>query len=279
MVRTLMLIGVVTSVAACGGGGSDAGDSTSQPPHAPPAVSTPANTSASRPFPHSDLQVADLIYADTRTPADFYTEHTRSGASYVATTHLKQRDLDASAPRRELCTDDWNEALSWSETVTTGRATYADLVATHSEPRFFEFERVPREAPSALLRQRVFKCAYLDRSSAEPETLAGSGGRFNRRPATAQQLRELTEYLWHFTPFNNFGNAVLASAPSGTSGHAIVIATLTRASAQQNCDRIDVVRWTHTLEGATGAITRTLTALATLHAREGQGVVTLCEAP
>jgi hypothetical protein len=54
----------------------------------------------------------------------------------------------------------------------------------------------------------VHLCGSSHRDLRSPE---GDAGRFNQRPLTAAELRTLSEYLWLFTSYNNFGHAVLKS--------------------------------------------------------------------
>jgi hypothetical protein len=294
MARPLALI-LATAAAACSG--VDGADS-------------PATTPAPEPPPYfsqSPQEIADLIYSGLyRVPEGFYSELSEPpppGASEVITLHLKNTHIvsaevvaphlenreiggaagpDAGAAGYELCTDDWAEALAWSDDVARRARSYSDLVATNVEPRFFEFVRVPRSNPTALLRHRVFQCAYLDRSSADVESFSGSGGQLNRRPVTPADARELAEYLWHFTPYNNYGSAILKSAgesSNGSLGHDLTIATLTRAQVPGTCDRIDVLLWTHAIDSATGTISRTLSLITSFQSREDSGEATLCEMP
>jgi hypothetical protein len=206
----------------------------------------------------SDAEIAALLYADSqRTPPNFYADTPGPTTGYVATFHLKNSDLEPAAvvPPHELCTEDWNEALQWSETATTRAATYADLVATDGNSRYFEFGRVPRGQSDTYLRERVYRCTYLDRSTVDLRAAAGAAGRLNRRPLGPADLRELTEYLWLFTSYNNFGNAVLASRAATAPGalrHVLYVATLTRASVVGGCDRIDVMAWTHSANAQSG---------------------------
>jgi hypothetical protein len=151
----LALAVIVTCVVtACGAG--QATESASVTPAAGPA----------RPYPQTDQEIAGLIYSDSdRTPSGFYAELAEpppAGVTEVITLHLKS----AHPQGYELCTDDWSQALEWSEQITARMSAYADLVATNAVPRFFEFVRVPRRNPTALLRHRVFRCAYLDRITA-----------------------------------------------------------------------------------------------------------------
>ena len=140
----------------------------------------------------------------------------------MSTTHLKNADVDAAAvapqPLYELCTDDWSQALEWSELGAQSSPQYSDLVETNDDPRYFEFGRVRQGDPTFYVRSRVFKCAYLDRASVNLRAAAGAAGTLNRRPPTAADLREMSEYLWQFTQYNNVGYAVLQSSGSSTTG-------------------------------------------------------------
>jgi hypothetical protein len=256
------------AASSCGGGGGEP---------AQPA------TSPARAVTQSDLQIAQSLYAGApRTPAGFYAESAPTGLTHVATVHLKNTDLSASAasqPSHELCTDDWNQALAWSETSAQQAADYANLVETNDEARYFEFGRTRTGDPQFYVRARVFKCAYLDRSSADLRASAGPAGQLNRRPLSASELQTLSEYLWQFTGYNNFGHVVLKSAADAAASgfsHTLHIASLTRGGVSSSCDRIDVIAWRHDLAAATGALERSATTLWSFGARENAGVAELC---
>jgi hypothetical protein len=263
-------IAVAVALASCGGGGDSA------QPATPPAT-------AARVVTQSDIEIAQSLYGGSpRTPQDFYSESAPSGHDQIATLHLKNTDLDASSPTDalyELCTNDWNEALAWSESSAQRSAQYADLVATNDDPRYFEFGRTRAGDPQLYQRSRVFKCEYLDRSSANLRMTAGPAGRLNLRPLSAAELKKLTEYLWQFTQYNNYGHVVLkSSGETSASGfsHTLHLGSLTRGGVSSSCDRVDVIAWRHELNAATGALERTTTTLWSFGARENAGVAELC---
>jgi hypothetical protein len=256
-------------LASCGGGGGE------------DAASRPAMASE-RPVEQSDLEIAQLIYEGIpRTPPDFYSDPMPSGQDHVATLHLKNADVDASAsasPLYELCTNDWNQALAWSETNAQSAAVYANLVETNDDARYFEFGRVRPGEPQFYVRTRVFKCAYLDRSSADLRVEHGPAGRLNQRPISAQELRTLSEYLWQFTTFNNYGYAVLKSSGATIAGglsHTLIIGKLVRSGLSAGCDRIDVLGWRHSVD-ADGELQLDVQTLWSFGARESVGVASLC---
>jgi hypothetical protein len=260
-------------LSSCGGGGGG-GDHTAT---AAPAASTP-----SRPVAQSDLDIANLVYSGTsRTPAGFGT--TDAGErSHVTTAHVKNTDIavaPAPLPQYEMCTDDWNQAFDWSETMAERAESYADLVNTKSDERYFEFDRVRSGTPEFEVRQRVFKCAYVDRSSADLRSPEGSAGKINSQPVTADEVRRLSEYLWQFTSYNNFGHVALRSSGT-TAGNALVhtihVASLVRGGLSASCDRIDVLAWRHTAATDSGQLTLDIELLFSFGARESAGSVVLC---
>jgi hypothetical protein len=267
-----------TSCGGGGGGGTSSGATSGTP--APPAV---APVVVTRPISQTDLEVAQAIYTGApRTPENFYVDAAPSGHDNVATAHLKNNDIASGSvadPVHELCTDDWNEALGWSELRAQNSPHYADLVATNEEPRYFEFGRSRAGEPQFYVRDRVFKCSYLDRASANLRDREGAAGQMNRRPVTAAELRTLSEYLWAFTSYNNFGYAVLNSSGTSTAStltHRLHIAALVRNGSSSTCDRIDILAWRHTLDISTGALMLDVETEFSFGAKESGGSIELC---
>lgn len=253
--------------------GCSGGDAGSEGGAAPPAQ------------PGYQKSVATHVYAGSpRTPAGFYSEPPPAGATGpVATLHLKNSDVipAANGPRYELCTDDAAEAVRWSEMRPNFNGAYADMVEIGSDERLFEIVRVPRTDTTARLVHRVFRCSYLDRSATDLDAASGAAGTLNHRPLDPAGLRTLSEYLWRFTGFNNADHVVLLSeamnASAGRIAHAIEMARLTRAATSSECDRIDVLRWTHSMDTTTGAIQRDLQMTRSFRARRDVlGEVTIC---
>lgn len=267
IVATLLL-----SSCGGGGGGSD-------------APASPAQVAPPRAVAQSDLQIAQLLYTGTpRTPAGFHQETRPSGQDHVATMHLKNTDIDPSLsapmPQHELCTDDWSVALDWSETSARQASQYADLVATDDDAHYYEFARSRSGDPDFYLRERVFKCAYLNRASADLRSPEGSAGQLNQRPLVADELRTLSEYLWQFTDYNNFGHVVLKSSGATAASaltHTLIIANLERSGLSATCDRIDVIAWRHTAETNSGALQLDVETLWSFGARESAGGGELCQ--
>jgi hypothetical protein len=258
---------VSLGVAACAGGSS--------------ASPKPAALAVTRgPVTQTDLQIAELLYTDAkRTPDGFYNEPARPDLAAATTFHLKNSDFDSAATRDfELCSDDFAQALGWSEAVARAGASYANLVETTATHQYFEIVRATPTAPIAMIRARVFKCAYVDRNNVDLNAANGSAGVLNERPLDAAALRQLAEYLWRFTMFNNFGHAVLISAASDLGAslrQSLYIANL-EAVSSSNCDRIEIVELRHDADKATASLSRQLIPTWSFAARSVYGRVELC---
>jgi hypothetical protein len=256
---------LLVALAGCGGGGSD--------PVAPAVVTA-------RPVAQTDLEIAQMLYMDSsRTPQGFYQEAAPTFQGYVATSHLKSTDISGvAATQYELCTDDWNTALAWSDQVASGTQA-SNLVETNTTARYYEFGRVRASTPQGYIRARVYRCSYLDRSDVDLRSATTAAGQLNQRPLTADELQQLSEYLWQFTDYNNYGNSVLKSSGSSTSAslqHTLIIATLVPAATSGGCDRINVVGWLHTADAQSGALSLDVQPLWDFGARRNAGVVEVC---
>ena len=226
----------------------------------------------------ADREIAAVLYAGTpRTPVGFAADPVPASFAQVTTYHIKTSQLAApAATLHEVCSDDWSEALAWSEEVAAQASPYLDLVATEATPRYFELGRVPRGEPDRYVRMRVLRCAFVDRTGVDLTSTDGYAGTFHVQPLDAAALRALSEYLWHFTAYNNAGHAVLASEPRGSGlTHVLTIASLERAAAG-SCDRVTLRDWTHDATPATGVLTRSVAVVREVGVREAAGGLVGC---
>jgi hypothetical protein len=109
----------------------------------------------------------------------------------LVTLHLLNTDLGATAPtpRHEVCSNDAAEALACQEQRSSWQGSYADLVETNASERLFEFVRVPRADPTARLRHRILRCAWLDRAATDLDLDSGAAGALTRRLETLESFR------------------------------------------------------------------------------------------
>ncbi|MEM1439487.1 MAG: hypothetical protein AAF545_04830 [Pseudomonadota bacterium] len=233
---------ICTVMAACGGGGGSA-----------PQVATPVAADIAR-----DLELAALAYStDQRTPSGFYSEAVRYPDRSEFRFHIKSDDLGVAAPLAfEMCSDDFNEALQWSEAGADARDFDTMLTGNAETDWFFEFDRAVIDVQPAVVINRVFKCSALDRAGLAPD---GYAGQLMMRPLGADELRFVAEYLWQYSIYNNALNAVSASVP-GTEAGALVhdlerVEVLVGDGQASGCDRVEVWTWRWTADPTTGALT------------------------
>jgi hypothetical protein len=271
----LSVLSACLGLSACGGGGGGEAAASTPPP----------GTSAlqARPIALTDAEIATALYNDSaRTPAGFYSEATAPTTGYVATVHVKSHDVfnDNALPQYELCSDDWNQAYDWSEQAAQNGTQNGNLLETNTTSHFYEFVRERTTQPSGVTRARVYRCAYLDRGSVDLRTDDPHAGHLNLRPITTTSIRELSEYLWRFTQFNNYGSAVLKSAPATSSEglqQDLTIASLTLQGGSNGCDRIDIYSWTHTVDADSGELTLTASRLWNFASRRIGNLAELCD--
>jgi hypothetical protein len=255
--------------AACGGAGDDENVNAKSA-----AVSIP------RPVAQTDMQIAQAVYSDTqRTPTGFYSDSGPAG-TVVNTTHITSADIgNSSMPLHELCTDDWTQAYNWSERAAQSNTQYGSMQVSGSTDLFFEFIRSGNTQPAGIWRERIFRCSYVDRDSVDLQASDSHAGQLNRRPITAGTLKELTEYLWTLSTYNNDGNVVL----QGTStvnhnglNHTLYIASLDSNAGSNNCDRITIRAWNYAVDMLSGELTFTSAVLWSFDSKRTSGLAELC---
>jgi hypothetical protein len=231
-------------------------------------------------FSAGDQEIAARLYAGApRTPPGFSSDSVPAGFAQVTTYHLKASQLGSpAAPSAEVCSDDWAEAFAWSEQLALASARYLDLVGNESTELYFEFDRVPRGQPDHYVRMRVYRCSYLDRTGVDATAAAGFAGVLHVRPLDAAVLRDLDEYLWRFTVFNNAEHAVIASEPRPAGGlaHTLKIASLERAAAGADCDRITLHDSILAADPNTGELQRTAAVVREFHTRREGSLLVGC---
>jgi hypothetical protein len=284
--RNLLVLSSLSMLAACGGGGAASSPSPSSG-SAPASVSAPApavNTTPPAPAVNTDLVLAARLYkGDARTPAGFDLEARPSNVTgTLSTRHLKNTDLatgnQAISRTFEVCTNDMAEAVAWSERQAAWQGQYSDLVEVNGDAHMFEVVRVPRADVTAMLRHRVFRCDYLDRSDSDLRTDVGAAGSMNQRPLTAVELEKLAEYLWQFTLFNNSDYAV-ESSTSAASGNTIT-QTIRMGQIERGsngaCDTVRISDWVHTMNVSDGTLTKSLTPVRSFKVKSSTSGAEAC---
>lgn len=251
-IRQGILITSFFSLLACGGGsGSSSPPDTSDSDR----LQTSANT--------NDLAstAMDAIYNNKRTPNGFYSEPAPDPSVFQTVLHIKNTDImtagsyDNSTPRYELCSNDFSEALNWSNLAG---AALGSLVSNSDNTLYFQFTRSPIGSPNISNVQRVLKCGMIDRSMLDIRNTGNNWGNYIQTPQNIVQLKQLIEYLWTFSPANSYGHAVLSSNISSLDNKFLLEMSearlLTAAAIGSNCDRIDVYKVAYNTDKVSGAV-------------------------
>lgn len=231
----------------------------------------------------SDMQIAQALYFDERTPAGFYREDFQDG-NYYSISHVKNVDLlplvnRGGLPVYELASDDFVEAMDWSEQAAGNQLNYKQLVDNSETELYHQFTRMDPAAPQFITLSRVFKSSVLDRSGVDQNQPGNYQGRITLTETTAEQLKLIIEYLWTFTDNNNFGNAVLASYATETEDefvHIMLQAKL-NMSYSTSCDTIEVYEIRYTVPKASGFIWKDEVITRVISARRTGSRLEICQ--
>lgn len=231
----------------------------------------------------TDLDIATAIYTDQRTPSDFYTVDVPN-SEYYTVVNLKSTDLLAIADRAgeavyELGTDDFTEALRWSETAANYRPVYKQLVNSSETDWYFQFSRVDMDNPQFVELHRVLKLSAIDRTSVDLNNLNSYRGTIGLTVLTETNAKMIDEYFWTFSFDNNYGNAILGSRVTEADHeytHTMTQAHLA-AGASGECDTIEITRATYSIEKSTGDIFMVETPVKTIYASQNSGAIQICE--
>lgn len=229
-----------------------------------------------------DAQILTKVYAPAvSVPADFYVDPTAAITTPHTLHHVKSTDLDPTqAVPYELCSDDFDTAVAWSEAASVNRVNSGPLVTTSQTTEYFEFVRLLDALPEWSAYERIFKCTYVDRSGADLRAGSGPAGRLNRQPLSPEDLTTLVEYLWQFSAYNNAGNAVLTSTAFDDvdgPGHTLTLASLrSGAGAVNGCDQVTVWDWTFVVDRDTGTLTSERQTLTQFDSRNDNGAPERC---
>jgi len=268
MSRIVMHAGILIValvITACGGG-------------------TPASDLQANSYKGSDYEIITKVYTDQRTPDGFYQESLPD--TWYTIRQLKNTDLlegvvPSSTPVYELGTDDFTEALNWSETIALQQAVYEQLVDTTETDQYFQFTRFSPGTPDYTHYSRVFKSSSLDRSGYDLGNPGIYLGMITWQPLTAEQVKYVIEYLWTFTFNNNYGNAVLESYTEETDSefiHTMTEARLTMDYAD-NCDTIQIFESQYSVQKTDGMIFQVEYLIREIYSERIGNDYQVCEQP
>lgn len=226
---------------------------------------------------NDDSAILGKVYSTAvSVPSSFYADPTSTLTSSFTLRHLRGTDI-GSGDEFELCSDDMTRAVEWSDAVSS---PWPVLTIMETDA-YYEITRQRTDLPDWLALQRVFKCEFLDRRTADLSQTAGPAGWVNAADPNADTVRFVAEYLWQFSQWSNPGGAVLSSSTQVVENgwrHTLELARRVEGAGRAaGCDRIDVASWQHQLL-INGELTQSLTVSRSFDARDDAGVVLRCDA-
>lgn len=232
-----------------------------------------------KPAGPSEQAIAEAVYFDRRVPDGFYRE-TQDDGNFYSISHIRNVDLLPPAQRAgvtvyPLAADSYSRALDWDQLALRYQSGNRQLVDSSETFLYYQFTHVDPAAPRFVYMQRIFRAQLLDRQGVDGNYL----GRVVDAGISAQQAKQLVEYLWSFSDSNNYGNAILASTVTET-GQAIEVilqqAMLHAAGEVQQCDTIDVHEIRYVIDRSSGFIRRQSVLQQVVSARRDGSAVEIC---
>lgn len=231
-----------------------------------------------------NMKIADALYFDKKTPAGFYKEDLQDDVFY-SITHVKNTSLLPVVDRDEsssyeLSSDDFVEALSWSDKAAEYQISHQQLIDNSETWLYHQFTRFNPDEPQFINMHRVFKASVLDRNGVlRSDEDSNYKGRITMPGPTVEQVKMIVEYLWMFTMSNNYSNAVVTSYTTETDNAFIHVMeqAMLDSSYSESCDHIKLYEIRYTVPKDSGFIWREKVFIRDFLAKRTGDYLEICE--
>lgn len=231
-----------------------------------------------------EMTIAGALYFDERIPDGFYKEELPDDVFYT-TSHVKNVSLlpvidRAGLADYELSSDDYVEALAWSDKAAEYQQSYKQLTDIVDTELYYQFTRFDPDLPQFINRHRVFKASVLDRSGVDrSDEDSAYKGKITMPDLTAEKVKLIIEYLWMFTLSNNYRNAVLESYVTEMDDEFIHIMKQAKLDFgySESCDSITVYEIRYTVSKSTGFIWKEKVLTAEFSAKRSGTYLEICD--
>ncbi len=209
-----------------------------------------------------DEEVMAKVYDNTYNgPEGFFVDERANTARSYTVYHVKDASMSY-----ELCTDNFDQALSWESADNISRSVNGEYVDSYENDRYFEIIR-ELEYPDGVGNitdptspgfSRIFKCSYVNRDDVDRNVRDGYAGILNKRPRSEEAARTFVEYMWQFTFFWPAQKTVLASFSGDRANafqHTLMLGFVTNQGFDK-CDLVEVVDWVFTVNKDDGRVTK-----------------------
>lgn len=159
----------------------------------------------------TDQELLNATYSDYKSPSDFYKEDLGDTSLYYVNT--LSIDSTAEGKSIQLATNSYEKALAWSRESTYENSTFTD--GQESE-KFYEFIRIKNPQNNSPIKFRTHKSTYLTRNNYDLFNPSDTIGIFIKKDFTADDAKELIEYLWFIKNDKNMSAKILSSFTEDT---------------------------------------------------------------
>jgi len=246
--------------------------------------SSSGSSSAGNSAESTEMVIANALYFDKRTPADFYKENFQDDTFY-SVSHVKNTSLLPVVDRaglavHELASNDFTEAMTWSDKAAEYQPSYQQLADNTETKLYFQFTRFDPASPQFINMHRVFKASVLDRNGVDrSDENASYKGRITMSNPTAADIKLIIEYLWMFTLSNNYRNAVLESYTTETDTEFVHIMKQARLNLNYSggCDDVEVYEVRYRVPKDSGFIWKEKVLTETFSAKRTDSYLEICQ--
>ena len=230
------------------------------------------------------MVIANALYFDKRTPAGFYKEDFQND-NFYSVSHVKNTSLLPVVDRaglavHELASNDFVEAMTWSDKAAEYQPSYQQLADNTETKLYFQFTRFDPASPQFINMHRVFKASVLDRNGVDrSDENASYKGRITMPNPTAADIKMIVEYLWMFTLSNNYRNAVLESYTTESETEFVHIMKQARLNLNYNggCDDVEVYEVRYRVPKDSGFIWKEKVLTETFSAKRTDSYLEICQ--
>ncbi|VAW53049.1 hypothetical protein MNBD_GAMMA06-1924 [hydrothermal vent metagenome] len=231
-----------------------------------------------------ELVIANALYSDIRTPEGFYKEDFQ-GDTFYSISHVKNISLLPTADRvglpvHELASDDFAEAMTWSDKAAEFQQSYEQLAGNTETMMYFQFTRFDPALPQFINLHRVFKASVLDRNGVDRnDENTAYKGRITLPDLSAENVKLIVEYLWTFTLNNNYSNAVLESYTIESESEFTHIMKQAQLSFNNNggCDDVEVYEVRYRISRDSGFIWKEKVLTDTFAVKRAGSYLEICQ--
>lgn len=162
---------------------------------------------------------------DYKYPDGFYFEPIDSGSIYYVNT-ISIKPLDQREHTWvELCTDDINEARTWSELTDLYSSVRRNFISERQTEKYFEFKRTNPLNKRDIVLARVHKCSYFIPIE-DKFQIVDTIGKIPPSGLHTTDRKQLIEYLWSSTTLGDISKVIESDFQDTVDGTKHIIKSI-----------------------------------------------------